>query len=81
MGFILFRLFLQHRVNRDVIVGEHSCDVGQHAGLVVDTQAQVVRRFNIVHRQYGLGANFVVLEGEIRHALRHVGVNQAANIY
>ena len=44
LAFALFRLALQQRVDRDLLVGEDAGDVGEHARFVFHAQAQVVSR-------------------------------------
>ena len=74
------RLLLDHRVDRDLAVGEDARDVGQHAGPVVDAHAQVVARLDLAHRQERHVGELVGLEREVRHAMLGVGGVHARDV-
>jgi hypothetical protein len=56
---------LQHRVDRDAVVGQDAGDLGQHAGLVGHAQAQVVGGLHLGDRQDGRVGQRVGLEGQV----------------
>ena len=76
----LRRLLLDHRVDRDLAVGEDARDVGEHAGLVLDAHAQVIARLDLAHRQERHVGELVGLEREVRHAMLGVGGVHARDV-
>ena len=66
-------LLLDHRVDRDLAIGEDARDVGEHAGPVLHAHPQVIARLDLAHRQERHVGQLVGLEGEVRHAMLGIG--------
>ena len=76
----LGRLLLDHRVDRDLAIGEDARDVGEHAGPVVHAHAQVVAGLDLADRQERQVGELVGLEREMRHAMLGVGGVHARHV-
>ena len=76
----LGRLLLDHRVDRDLAVGEDARDVGEHARLVLHAHPQVVARLDLAHRQERQVGELVGLEREVRHAMLGIGGVHARHV-
>ena len=76
----LARLALDHRVDRNMLVGEDARDVGEHARLVGDGQTQVVAGLHLGHRQDRRVHQRIGLECQVRHAVFGIGGVHAGDI-
>ena len=74
------RLLLDHRVDRDLAIGEDARDVGQHARPVLHAHAQVVAGLHVAHRQDRQVGKLVGLEREMRHAVLGIGGVHARDV-
>ena len=81
LALAFLRFVLEHRIDRDVALGEDAGDFRKHAFFVGHAQAQVKRGDRFLHRQHRRGVQFVRLECEMRHAVAGVGGVQARDVH
>ncbi len=81
LALAFLRLALQHGIDRDALIGQDTGDVGQHARLVLNPEAQVIAGFDLAHRQDGqVFRHGIRLESQVRHAVGRIGGGQAGDV-
>ena len=80
LRFTLIRLFLQHGVDGYVQIGKNARDIRQHTRLVVYAQPQVIRGFDLAHRQNRNIGQLIGLKCQMRHAMLRISRHGARDI-